>query len=54
MNFLLAVISYLVIGLLLSWGMLLAVKGQPWLLIVETLVYTIAFATLGCMPKKSH
>ena len=34
MKFLLAIIAYLVIGLVLGWGILLAVKGEPWLLIV--------------------
>ena len=54
MKFLWAVIAYLAIGLLLSWGILLAVKGEPWLLIVGGLTYAVAFAKLGCLPKKSH
>jgi hypothetical protein len=54
MKFLWAIIAYLVIGLLLSWGILLAVKGAPWLLIVGFLTYAVAFARLGCLPKQSH
>jgi F0F1-type ATP synthase assembly protein I len=54
MKFLLAIVAYLVIGLLLGWGILLAVKGQPWLLIVGFLAYAVAFAKLGCLPKQSH
>ena len=54
MKFLLAIAAYLVIGLVLGWGMLLMVKGQPWLLIVGFLVYAAAFASVGCLPKKSH
>ena len=54
MKFLLAIVAYLVIGLVLGWGILLAVKGQPWLLIVGFLAYAVAFAKLGCLPKKSH
>jgi len=54
MKFLLAIIAYLVIGLILSWGVLLMVKGQPWLLIVGFLTYVVAFAKLGCLPKQSH
>ncbi len=54
MKFLLAIIAYLVIGLVLGWGILLAVKGDPWLLIVGFLAYAVAFAKLGCLPKKSH
>jgi len=54
MKLLLAVIAYLVIGLLLGWGILLTVKGEPWLLIAGCLTYGVAFAKLGCLPKKSH
>ena len=54
MKFLWAIIVYLVIGLLLSWGILLTIKGEPWLLIVGFLTYSVAFAKLGCLPKKSH
>ena len=54
MKFLLAIIAYLIIALILGWGILLAVKGEPWLLIVGLLTYTVAFAKLGCLPKQSH
>jgi hypothetical protein len=54
MKFLWSIIAYLVIGVLLSWGMLLAIKGEPWLLIVGFLTYAAAFAKLGCLPKQSH
>ena len=54
MKFLLAIVAYLVIGLILGWGILLTVKGEPWLLIVGFLVYAAAFAKLGCLPTKSH
>ena len=54
MKFLLAIVAYLVIGLVLSWGILLAVKGEPWLLIVGFLAYAGAFVKLGCLPAKSH
>jgi len=54
MKFLWAIVAYLVIGGILGWGILLAVKGQPWLLIVAFVAYAIAFAKLGCLPKQSH
>jgi hypothetical protein len=54
MNFLLAIVAYLGLGLVLASGILLAVKGQPWLLIVGGLGYVLAFVTLGCLPAKSH
>ncbi|MGO8929419.1 MAG: hypothetical protein ACLQU3_21340 [Limisphaerales bacterium] len=53
MKFLAAIIAYVAIGLILGWGVLLAVKGEPWLLIVALLTYAVAFAKLGCLPKKS-
>ncbi len=49
-----AIVVYLVIGLALAWGILLAVRNNPWLLIVAFLAYAIAFARIGCLPKKSH
>jgi len=54
MKFLLAIVAYLVLGLVLGWGILLAVKGEPWLLIVGFLAYALAFAKLGCLPRQSH
>jgi len=49
-----AVLVYLVIGLILGWGILLAVKGSLWLLIASLAVYVIAFGKIGCLPGKSH
>ena len=54
MRFLLAIVAYLVIGLVLGWGILLTAKGQPLLLIVGFLAYLLAFAKLGCLLKQSH
>jgi hypothetical protein len=34
--------------------LLLAAKGNFWLLIVGTLAYIVAFGRIGCLPKKSH
>ena len=54
MKFLLAILAYLLIGGVLGWGILLAVKGNYWLLIVGFLAYVVAFGKLGCLPGKSH
>ncbi len=54
MRFLLAILAYLMIAAVLGWGILLAVKGQPALLIVAFLTYAIAFAKIGCLPKSHH
>ena len=54
MKFVLGIVAYLVIGLVLGAGILMAAKGKPWLLIVGTLAYVVAFGRIGCLPKKSH
>jgi len=54
MKFLLALLAHLVIGLAMAWGILLASKGAPGLLIGVVLAYLAAFMKLGCLPKSSH
>jgi len=54
MKLLLAVLAYIVISGILGLGILHAVKGNPWLLIVSFLAYAIAFAKIGCLPGKPH
>jgi hypothetical protein len=54
MKFGLAVLAYLIIGLVLGWGILSVVKGNIWVFIIALLAYVIAFARIGCLPKKSH
>ena len=44
MNFLMAILAYLLIGVGLGWGILAAVKGNPWILVASVVVYVIAFA----------
>lgn len=51
MKFVAAIAVYLLIGLVLGWGILLAVKGSLWFLFAGTLAYVLAFAKLGCLPK---
>lgn len=53
MKFLLAIIAYLLISLVMGWGILLAIRGNVWLLLASLLVYVIAFAKIGCLPGKS-
>lgn len=54
MKLLWAIIAYLVIGLILGWGLILTMKGSPWLLVIGFLAYVVAFGKIGCLPKKSH
>ena len=54
MKFLMAILAYVLIGLVLGAGMLMTVKGKPWLLIVGFIAYVVAFGKIGCLPKKTH
>jgi uncharacterized membrane protein len=54
MKFFSAIVVYLLIGALLGWGILLAVKGNYWLLAGGLLAYLITFAKMGCLPPKHH
>jgi hypothetical protein len=48
MKLFLAVLVYLLIGAVLSWGILLALGGKPWLLIGSLIAYIVAFGKIGC------
>jgi len=48
MKFALAILVYLLMGILLVAGMLMAMKGSLWLLITAALAYLVAFARIGC------
>ncbi len=54
MKLLFAIGAYLAIVLMLGWGILLAVKGDCWLLVIALLAYAVAFAKLGCLPGKPN
>ena len=55
MKFLGAILTYLIIGALLAWGIHHGVtKGSFWLLGIATLSYILAFVKFGCLPPKSH
>jgi hypothetical protein len=49
MKLALAVLVYLLIGVILGAGILLAVAGKPWFLIAAFIVYVVAFGKIGCM-----
>ncbi len=50
-----AIVAYVVIGFVLAWGILHAVRGSYWLLAVSFLAYVVAFARIGCTPPtKPH
>ncbi len=48
MKLFLAIFVYLLIGAVLSWGILLAMGGKPWLLVGSLIAYIVAFGKIGC------
>lgn len=54
MKFIMALLTYLLLACLLGCGILLATRGNPWLLCVGFLGYAILFAVCGCLPAKSQ
>lgn len=54
MKFIMALLTYLGIAGLLGCGILLAIRGNPWLLIISFLGYATLFALCGCLPAKSQ
>jgi hypothetical protein len=48
MKFLSSMAVYLGMGVVLAWGILLTMKGNPWLLIVGLVGYLLALWRIGC------
>jgi hypothetical protein len=44
-----AYLTWLAMGGILAAGIVLAVKGNPWLLILGAVGFLIAFAKIGCL-----
>ena len=53
MKFYAVVLAYLLIAVVLGWGILQAVHGHYWLLGGGILAYVLAFSKLGCLPPDS-
>ena len=49
MKFWMAIVVYLLIGVVLGWGIYLAVTGKPLFLIIALLAYIVSFAKIGCL-----
>ncbi len=49
MKFALAILVYLLMGVVLAAGILLTVAGKPWFLIAAVIAYVVAFGRIGCM-----
>ena len=44
-----ACLVYVLMGAVLAAGIIMAVKGSPWLLIISFLAYLIIFSKVGCL-----
>jgi hypothetical protein len=49
MKFALAILVYVLMGLVLSAGILLLLAGKPWLFIAALVAYVVAFGKIGCL-----
>lgn len=49
MKLALAVLVYVLIGVVLGFGIILTVAGKPWFLIAAFIAYVVAFGKIGCM-----
>ena len=49
MKLALATVVYVLIGLILGWGILALMHGSYWILVVGLIAYTAAFIRYGCL-----
>jgi hypothetical protein len=49
MKLFLAILIYLLLGVILGVGIVLALKGSWWFLIAAFLAYVILFSKIGCL-----
>lgn len=55
MKFVGAIIVYLIMAGVISWGILLTFTGNFWVLIAGLVAYIIALVRIGCNPPaKAH
>lgn len=54
MKFFLAMLVYALTALVLAYGILLTIHGNPWLLIAGIVGYLAALIKIGCLPKQTH
>lgn len=54
MRFFWSILVYVLFALLLGWGILSLVHGNPWVLVAGFLTYLVLMIKIGCLPSKSH
>jgi len=49
MKFLLAMLVWLIMGVVIGAGILMAIKGSIWLLVLSLLAFIVLVAKIGCL-----
>lgn len=54
MKFILSVVVYLLMALVICWGILAMIQpgGKPWILLAGIAAYTVLFARIGCASEE--
>ena len=48
MKFFYAILVWMLMGIVIGTGMVMAVKGSPWLLIASVVGFVVAVGKIGC------
>ncbi|HEY1663267.1 MAG TPA: hypothetical protein VGI03_12680 [Verrucomicrobiae bacterium] len=51
MKFGLAILVYVLMGIVLAAGILLLIAGKPWLFIIAVIAYVVSFSKIGCLTQ---
>ena len=51
MKFALAILVFALFAFFISWGVLMMLHGQPWLLVCAMLIFLGTFAKYGCLTQ---
>ena len=54
MKFILSVVVYLLMAVVMSWGILAMIQpgGKPWILLAGFAVYAVLFSRIGCASEE--
>lgn len=54
MKFILSVVVYLLMALVMAWGVLAMIQpgGKPWILLAGFAAYAVLFARIGCASEE--
>jgi hypothetical protein len=54
MGFITALIVWLVMAATIATGVVLAVRGQPWLMFLSVGIFLVLMVKFGCLSQESH